>query len=277
MRLQTTLILLLAMFWMVACDENGTPETLDESGTATMQIALTDAPASYDAVLVEVIGLEYQLEEQDDDDTEEEEDSEWISIAIEPTVYNLLELNNGTEAILADMDFPTGELENIRVILGDHNQLVVSGDTVDLTVPSGSTSGLKIKVDAEIENGASYKLVLDFDAAQSIVQAGKTDKYLLKPVIRASLQEVEVNVLGGVSGIIFPDTVATVVYVIDGEDSFSTYPEANGYFLFELLEAGTYSVVAVPDTASTFQTSTWEDVIVESGVITQLDTLYLAQ
>jgi hypothetical protein len=36
-------------------------------------------------------------------------------------------------------------VKEIRLVLGDNNHVVVDGDTFALTIPRGSSSGLKIK------------------------------------------------------------------------------------------------------------------------------------
>ena len=52
-----------------------------------------------------------------------------------------------------------------------------------LTTPSAQHSGLKLNVHAELTEGITYKILLDFDAARSIVKTG-SGAYNLKPVIR---------------------------------------------------------------------------------------------
>ncbi|MDP4263584.1 MAG: DUF4382 domain-containing protein [Bacteroidota bacterium] len=54
--------------------------------------------------------------------------------------------------------------------------------TYPLTIPSGSESGLKIKL-AKPLHATLDSLVIDFDAALSILQTGNGD-YKLKPVLR---------------------------------------------------------------------------------------------
>ncbi len=54
----------------------------------------------------------------------------------------------------------------------------------ELKVPSGYQSGIKLVREFVIEAGALTELLLDFDAAKSVVKAGKSGKYLLKPTIK---------------------------------------------------------------------------------------------
>ena len=278
------MMMLAAVYVLSSCDSSDSMDSPE--GKATMQITLVDDPAAYEAVLIDVQGIEYKLEIDDDDIEDEDDDDngdegsriyddegEWIYVDIEPRVYDILELQNGTEAVLADVDIEAGELKEVRLILGDNNQVVIDGDTLDMKVPSGSSSGLKVKVDSDIEAGESYELVVDFDAAKSIVHTG-SDKYILKPVIRAKLIESDEPEYGAIAGGVAPDSVSSVVYIInEDEDSVSTMPEPNGYFLVEMLEAGFYDVVAIPSEESGLTGASALDVEVMIDVTTELDTL----
>ena len=278
------MMMLAAVYVLSSCDSSDSMDSPE--GKATMQITLVDDPAAYEAVLIDVQGIEYKLEIDDDDIEDEDDDDngdegsriyddegEWIYVDIEPRVYDILELQNGTEAVLADVDIEAGELKEVRLILGDNNQVVIDGDTLDMKVPSGSSSGLKVKVDSDIEAGESYELVVDFDAAKSIVHTG-SDKYILKPVIRAKLIESDEPEYGAIAGVVAPDSVSSVVYIInEDEDSVSTMPEPNGYFLVEMLEAGFYDVVAVPSEESGLNSASAIDIEVILDMTTELDTL----
>ena len=65
--------------------------------------------------------------------------------------------------------------------MGSDNTVVVGGKPFPLTIPSGSESGLKIKVSKKL-NAALETIIVDFDAALSInLEAGG---YKLRPVLR---------------------------------------------------------------------------------------------
>jgi hypothetical protein len=65
--------------------------------------------------------------------------------------------------------------------LGSENTIKVGTEIYPLTIPSGSESGLKIKMNKTLNGGIDY-LTLDFDAALSINQ--EISGYKLRPVIR---------------------------------------------------------------------------------------------
>ena len=276
MKMKWMPILLTGLLVYTGCNENTDPEVAEDlSGSATMEVYLTDAPASYEAVLIDVQGLEYAWSgDHLNDSTDSDDTLAWETIEIEPQVYDLLALNNGDQALLADLEIPAGNFREIRFILGDSNWLVSQGDTTSLKIPSGGASGLKIKVDGMLEAGKSYHLILDFDAARSVVRAGNSGRYLLKPVIKAHLEERESPTTGSIAGVIVPDSVSSVVYAIYEGDSASSIPEDNGSFLIDHLMEGNYRILAIPDSSSGYDPVTMDDVSVMAGETTDLDTLH---
>lgn len=144
----------------------------NNSGTSNLQVKLTDAPAAYDQVNVDI--REVKVNFRDDS-------TGWISLNTNAKVYNLLRLQNGVDTLLATGTVQTGIVKEIRLILGSNNTVVVGGVSYPLTIPSGSESGLKIKVGKNINAGLAT-LIVDFDAALSInLEPGG---YKLRPVLR---------------------------------------------------------------------------------------------
>jgi len=183
--------------------------------------------------------------------------------------YDLLKLTNGTEVFLGTIELPAGELSQLRLVLGDGNNMVMDGQTKMLTVPSGSQSGLKLNIHQPIESGITYKLIIDFDAAQSIVESGSSGKYNLKPVLRAGFEAQT----GAIKGDVTPVTDA-VVYGIKNNDSIATYLDESSSFILKALEAGMYDVVVIP-ADTTLAKTTVSNVEVTIGNVTVLDTISL--
>ena len=159
-----------------------------------------------------------------------------------PGMYNLLDLTNGRDTLLADAIIPAGTISQVRLILGDNNYIITnSGEKIALTTPSAQQSGLKMQVQQAVTGGLLYRLVLDFDAGKSIVKAGNSGQYILKPVIRV-LSFVPSG--GNISGVVWPASVRTGVYAINGADTIaSTFTDiANGNFFIKDIAAGIYSL-----------------------------------
>jgi Domain of unknown function (DUF4382) len=144
-----------------------------DSSTSQLNVRMTDAPAVYDEVNVDVREVKVNMR---DDSTG------WVSLPTNARIYNLLSLQNGIDTLVASGTLPTGSVKEIRFILGSENSIVVADTTYPLTIPSGEESGLKIKVDKKIDASVET-LLIDFDAALS-VSLESSGEYKLKPVLR---------------------------------------------------------------------------------------------
>ena len=146
----------------------------DEHGTAQMVVLLTDAPASFDKVNVEVTGVDIHTSQFG-----------WTSVDVADSIYDLLTLQDSANAVLDTITIATGKITQIRLILGSQNSVSVSGTVHPLKLSSQDETGLKIQVHQTINAGQAYTLLLDFDAGKSVIQEGN-GSYRLKPVISAS-------------------------------------------------------------------------------------------
>lgn len=104
----------------------------------------------------------------------------WVTLVDQVQSYDLLELQNGVTAALGNAEVPAGRYTQIRLIV-DSASVVVGGQTHDLAIPSGESTGLKLNYDFDMSSSGAYEIVLDFDAQASIKKAGP--KYLLTPVV----------------------------------------------------------------------------------------------
>ena len=162
--------------FLAACSKN--------KDTSTLQVRLTDAPLSVDAVNVEILEVEVKLQEGDEPVREDSlgGDREWVRLETNGGVYNLLELQNGKDVVLGTATLPVGTVKEIRFVLGSNNSIRENGVDYPLEIPSGSTSGLKIKIEKPLRADMET-LVIDFDAALSVKKEGTGD-YKLRPVLR---------------------------------------------------------------------------------------------
>jgi Domain of unknown function (DUF4382) len=143
---------------------------------STLQIRLTDAPTALQEVNVDI--KEVHVKFSDDSLSNDG----WITLATNAKIYNLLVLQNGIDTVLATGTLPTGVVKEIRLVLGSNNSVKDNGVVYPLTIPSGSESGLKIKVSKKL--GATLEtLIIDFDAALSVKKEGTGD-YKLRPVLK---------------------------------------------------------------------------------------------
>ena len=106
-----------------------------------------------------------------------------------PQVIDLLQLQGTTTAnLLSSVPVSSGSYQELRLFVDDASMAsfveLTGGGVESLKVPSGSSSGLKIKGDVNIITGEDTSYTLDFDLRQSVTKAGNSGKYILKPVIR---------------------------------------------------------------------------------------------
>lgn len=138
-----------------------------------MSVQMTDAPADFLKVNVEVVDVQVH-----------NETTGWVSLPTNAGVYNLLDLqNNVTVALASHASIPAGKLNQMRLVLGSNNSLITVADTFDLKVPSGAETGLKMNLGHTLSPNKHMVIVLDFDAAASVVDQGN-GSYSLKPVIK---------------------------------------------------------------------------------------------
>lgn len=249
--LKTTIGLLLLLF-LAACDDN-------EALTSTIVVKLTDAPADYQEVNIDIQEVQVNLDE-------DENESGWTSLSgINPGIYNLLDLTNGLDTLLAEGEVPAGFISQIRLVLGPNNSLVIDNQAIDLRTPSAQQSGLKVNLKQELNAGITYTVLLDFDAARSVVQAGNSGNYNLKPVIKAIAEAID----GSISGSLLPAETSAVVYAIQASDTLgSSFTDDTGGFLVRGLDAGNYDLHIHPQ--EPFQPLILEGVLVEIGQVTDI-------
>jgi len=216
-------IVLLA-FMAIACGNN-------EDQSARLELRLTDAPGDYEEVNIDIQGVEIHSSESD-------QNEDWEYLDVENGVYNLLELTNGLDTLLATAVLPVGRISQIRLILGENNTIKIDGVLIPLSTPSAQQSGLKINLQVELKEGITNFITLDFDAGQSIVNKGNGE-YSLKPVIRAIVEATS----GSIKGSINPLEASPAIFAIRGSDTISSvYTDATGRFLLRGLPAGNYTI-----------------------------------
>jgi hypothetical protein len=152
-------------------------------------------------------------------------------------------LTNGKSTLIATDTLQISKVEQIRLILGTNNTVVVDNVTYPLSTPSAEQSGLKLQVHQTLEQGILYSVLLDFDANKSIVNTGN-GAYKLKPVVRT----IETAISGNIKGKITPVGSLAVVTAVDVVTnlSYSTSVSATGEFLLMGLPSGTYTVTVTP-------------------------------
>jgi len=257
--LLTLSMLTLSVTLFFACSKR---ESSTETTKPHLQVYLTDDPANYDEVVIDVRDVKINYS----GDTA----NGWKSLSqVNVRPYDILKLTNGKDTLLGQTDLDSGRIEQIRLILGPNSYVKVNGQTYPLETPSAQQSGLKINLHQDVNAGILYKLLLDFDAARSIVRTGN-GKYMLKPVIRATMQAQG----GSVKGYVLPNTFNTSVFAIQGVDTVAGTMTSAGSYSIQGLNAGTYTLAFAPGD-TTYKSQSKTGVMVSNNTVTTVDTVRL--
>jgi hypothetical protein len=199
---------------LVSCGGGGGGGT---AGTGTLNLGLTDATGDYQHVFVTIkeILVHQSTEEVNDDD------SGWLPAFPIGETIDLTTLEDGQIMDLGVAELPAGQYNQMRLILAKDrvaphpsaNYVVIEGlveevyeigevgdyYTIEkLKVPSGFQTGVKIVKGFEIIADQATALILDFDAKKSVVKAGDSGQWLLKPTIKV-LDTVNNSISGEVN------------------------------------------------------------------------------
>lgn len=248
-------------FLLFSCNKNNS----SGSGSGHLQVMLTDGPAEYDAVYIDVEKVEVNVS------SDSSTGNGWQTVGLlRPGVYNLLNFSNGIDTLLAAADLPAGKLSQMRLVLGDNNSVVIAGQSYPLQTPSAQQSGLKFNIHSTLTAGIVYRLWIDFDANRSIVATG-SGKYLLKPVLRTYSEAIG----GSIKGFVLPAAAKPEVWAVMGSDTLMAIPDsATGYYFFGGVNAGAWNLLIQAQDSAFRDTSV--AVTVNTGVLTNAGSITLS-
>lgn len=259
--------LAVAMMALAGCDGGTGP------GDASVRVLLTDAAIDYVASAWVDIGAVELLPANGgapvvltDDGTD--------------GLVDLMTLQGDVTRNLAEADIEAGEYAQLRLIVEAARVKLAPGyefegsgtDEMDLVIPSGAQTGIKLNLAAADGDGAAGPvtiasgetiLVVDFDVSQSFVIQGNPETpagikgMSFKPTLRVTLWDVAASISGTVTG---PEGVSveglTVTAEPDDEGSLEPYQsmtgtaltDADGDYTIYFLVPGNYTVtVEAPD------------------------------
>lgn len=255
----TTLLLATGL---AACGDSAGVE-----GDASVRVLMTDAPSDYvDSAWVDIGAVELIPAGEGGP----------VTLAVDGTdgFVDLLDLQGGVTALIADADIPAGDYSQLRLIVEDARVALADGyefndgsTSKSLFVPSGAQTGIKLNLagsagdgdggPATIASGETV-LVLDFDVNQSFVIQGDPEAasgindILFTPTVRVVVQDVAATVSGTVSTTVTGASVAGLVVTAEPTDegSLEAYQsrtgtavtDENGAYTIHFLVPGSYAV-----------------------------------
>ncbi|MEX2583302.1 MAG: DUF4382 domain-containing protein [Gemmatimonadota bacterium] len=233
---------------MAACENDPAA-----SGTARVSVHLTDAPGDLASAEVEVREIYLQGGPGDADGEGR------VELFTGSRVFDLLELQNGVTAELAEVTIPAGTYSQLRLVIGEATLTTEGGATYSTTdgtlmCPSCAQTGLKVNLaGGAVELSGEQDLVVDFDVAQSFGrQAGRSGLWVMHPVIAATTAESSATIEGSVvlaTDLVLPTCGGAAAAVTNfvpifsaGELSLSSQTDAEGEFRSTFVSPGTYTV-----------------------------------
>ena len=294
-RLKTASIILFAMMagFFMSCTENSQDPTggslSDENsngsltGKGHVAFLLTDAPFPTDMVAEANVTIDkIEIRMVADSDSTENDSTTFITVSEEMMEFNLLDLRNGVTAELTEAELDTGTYDLIRMHVVDANVVLNDEDstTYDLKIPSGSSSGLKIKImeGLTVADGGNSTVLLDFDVSKSFVVQGnaKSKKgikgFIFKPVIRAVVQEDFTGIINGYVSVGDSVAVGNATVEFYQMDSLitSALTDTTGYYAAIGLPTADYDIKCIAEGYEEFETS---GIVVIANDTTSVDIL----
>lgn len=186
-------VLIIALL-AIGCSKNpsnspvyGSLEVQAISSITSAQLA-TMIPENTESILLNVIEVSVsKVSKVGKSDSEEESDSDgWIVVSSTPVTVDFLELSEGIFSQLSEVSLEVGKYNQLRLKLGESNEIVIDGVSSLLTIPSGTQSGVKLNLNFEIVEDMETEIKIDIRAEQSIVD--KDGSYLMQPTYKAFIE-----------------------------------------------------------------------------------------
>ena len=188
----------LSIFLLISACNQSSGGTRHPSGTATLDVRLTDAPidlSNVQSVNVTLTGVVVYPEEDDVEfdvpelgkDLEQKTQSHPTTLLSHPATFDLLTLTGGVSTLLASGEVPAGDYSRIRLEISSAEILYKDGTTAPLKIDSNKVD-IPFQFDLAINEDAS--ITLDFDAAASVqVNQTASGTLILRPVVTAKETE----------------------------------------------------------------------------------------
>ncbi len=198
-----------------ACEDD------EDLGTGTINLSITDAPiddSDVTGVFITINSMQYH-----------KQDADWETFEgyNGPRTINLLNLTDGASELLGNFEMEAGTYTQLRFILdaplkGQGTPTnpgcylkYENGDSLALFVPSAGESGFKGTGEFVVPSNGSVDITADFDARKSVVKAGVSGMYILKPTIRLIVDNQAGSISGAVTNI--PDNTDIIVYAYEND------------------------------------------------------------
>jgi hypothetical protein len=246
--------------------------TSEASKPQAARIFLTDhVTPVFDSVFIDIQKLEVKLE----DDSLQNDG--WVTLSINPGVYNILRFRNGLDTLFATGSLPNGNIHKLRLSLGTNNSVMKNNQSFPLHIHDNDKQVVANLDDSNFDiAGGQVMFWIDFDASKSIrvdnSGSGNNNGFELKPHIKVFTKSKS----GRIEGKVLPQSADALVMAISGTDTTMAVPDDDdGEFKIVGLNAGVYRVFI--DAQNGYIDTTINNVTVRQGEDTHLPLVRLHQ
>ncbi len=249
-------ILVIIAVIVSSCTKNSSNESA--IGEQNVALYLTDAPAIYNQVLIDIKSVKLLVDTSKDTRKKDscnwerigdERDRRfangdsalvWQDLSIKAGIYDILKLRNGLDTLLASKTVVNGSIRLIKIEFGTNNSVMKDSIIYPLQFLRGAPNYIIIKLKGhEFDEYLPRKLRLwlDFDIANSIIQE-RNNQFYLRPWIKFFTEKTTASLSGKVT----PMEAKPIVIVFNSTDTAVALPNKEGYFKIKGLKEGTYTV-----------------------------------
>ena len=224
------------------------------AGNGKTAVFLTDAPFPFDRIeRVDIYVAEIALSPQADT---AEGLPDWVTVAEPERAFNLLDLQNGSTALLGEAEVPPGQYRAVRVTFDPDRSSMTDRDgrhpTIDWQAKGDAPSLFSLVEEpmAIGENGED--IVIDFDVGRSFLPDSSTDGFLFIPFLRAITRAgsgaIQGKLVNQETGEPIPLAPVSVHYAFDSTPGLgplmsTARSDQSGAFKASFLRPGRYAVV----------------------------------
>jgi hypothetical protein len=252
----------LAGLMLAACTTSEIGPQSPNPSDGKTAVFLTDDPFPFDGISrVDVHVVDIAMSTQMDTT----EASPWVSVAHPDRAFNLLDLQNGSTALLGEAVVPPGQYRSVRLIFDPARSSMTTSDGVSITgTTTPGAAGINWQAKGERPNLFSLvqeamaidqngeDIVIDFDVGRSFLYDGN-GAFTFIPTLRAITRAGSGGVRGALTrageGSPIANAVVSIHYALDSLTSVgpllaTTRSNAGGEFQALFLSPGRYDVVA---------------------------------
>jgi len=248
-----------ALFVFFACNKNNSSGSNPNipNGKSQVSIYMMDDPIQFTKVLIDIrqvaVLVDTGAKQTDSDNNNQWDDSYcgwhrnqdnksviWDTLDITPGVYDLLQLRNGVDTLLASGLIPSGKILKVKITLGSDNTIYTDSTThypLEVFGPHPYFTINVRHVDVSAVSSNDFKLWLDFNLERSVFFWN--GEFLLKPYIVVFNDQVQAKIKGQA----LPRRKVSLITAYSGTDTLYAIPNwIDGNYLIRNVPAGTYSI-----------------------------------